>query len=285
MSWKTIMTVISRQDDETAARMTAPALEASIGLARREDANLEVLALGYDLTQPGYYFAGAGLMVLQDALMRVQSGAEEIEANVRERLSAEDIRWSVDQAVAQLGAIAPLVSQRARFADVVVLERPYGKGRTETDEAILETALFEASVPVLVVPDGMLELPNFDRICVAWNSSPEALSAIRQALPLLKKAAHVDITVIDPPAQGPERSDPGGALSQWLSRHGVRAEVSVLARTLPKVSEVLLRHARERDSDLIVMGAYGHSRFREAILGGATRDILEATTIPVFMAH
>jgi nucleotide-binding universal stress UspA family protein len=95
----------------------------------------------------------------------------------------------------------------------------------------------------------------------------------------------VNIAVIDPPNYGPERSDPGGALCQMLVRHGVKAEVSVLAKTMPRVSEVLVRHVRDQNADLLVMGAYGHSRFREAILGGATRDMLELAQGPVFLAH
>lgn len=282
MNWKTLLTVVTRQDPPATAFQ---GLEAAIGLARREDAHLEVLALGLDISQPGYFYAGTSMIVLQETLARVQSGAEELEALARKRLGAEDIRWSVDQAVAQMGGVAPLVSQRARFADLVVLPRPYGEGRSAVDEAVLETALFEAGVPVLVLPEGLVEVPQFDRIVVAWNQSPEALAAIRKALPLLQRAAMVDITVIDPPAHGPERSDPGGSLSQWLARHGVRAEVTVLARTMPRVSDILARHVRDRDADLLIMGAYGHSRFREAILGGATRDLLEGTEVPVLMAH
>ena len=93
------------------------------------------------------------------------------------------------------------------------------------------------------------------------------------------------IAVIDPPQHGPERSDPGGMLCQMLVRHGVKAEVSVLARTLPRISDILARHVRDQNADLLVMGAYGHSRLREAILGGATRNMLEQTEIPVLMAH
>ena len=70
-----------------------------------------------------------------------------------------------------------------------------------------------------------------------------------------------------------------------LARHGANVEVSVLAKTAPRVSEVIMRHARDIDANLVVMGAYGHSRFREAIMGGATRDMLEGAQIPVFMAH
>jgi nucleotide-binding universal stress UspA family protein len=109
--------------------------------------------------------------------------------------------------------------------------------------------------------------------------------AVRRALPFLKQAQLVNIAVIDPPQHGPERSDPGGALCQMLVRHGVKAEVSVLARTMPRVSDMLNRHLRDLDADLLVMGAYGHSRFREAILGGATRNMLEMAEAPMLMAH
>ncbi len=108
---------------------------------------------------------------------------------------------------------------------------------------------------------------------------------MRAALPLLKAADLVNIAIVDPSSHGPERSDPGGALSQLLSRHGVKTEVSVLAKTMPRVSDVLNRHVRDTDADMMVMGAYGHSRFREAILGGTTRNMLEQAEVPVFMAH
>jgi len=178
-----------------------------------------------------------------------------------------------------------LVAQRARFADLVVLARPYGQGQGAEAEAVIEAALFEGRAPVLVLPETGLVHAAPKRIVVAWNQGREALAAVRAALPMLKQADQVTITVVDPPVHGPERSDPGGMLCQMLVRHGVRAEVSVLARTLPRVSDVLLRHVRDMNADLLVMGAYGHSRFREAILGGATRNMLEHATVPVLMAH
>jgi nucleotide-binding universal stress UspA family protein len=95
----------------------------------------------------------------------------------------------------------------------------------------------------------------------------------------------VDITVIDPPPHGVERSDPGGLLCQMLVRHGVHAEVTVLARSLPRVSDVLARHVLDEDADMLVMGAYGHSRLREFILGGVTRSLLREMTVPVLLSH
>ena len=74
-------------------------------------------------------------------------------------------------------------------------------------------------------------------------------------------------------------------LSQMLARHGVKCEIDVLSKSMTRVSDILNRHASDTESDLIVMGAYGHSRFREAILGGATRNMLEQSSVPVFLAH
>ena len=111
------------------------------------------------------------------------------------------------------------------------------------------------------------------------------MTAVRRAMPFLTAADSVEITVIDPSPHGPERSDPGGALCQMLTRHGVKAEIAVLARTMPQISDILNRRATEIGADMVVMGAYGHSRFREAILGGTTRDMLEHAEVPVFLAH
>ena len=77
----------------------------------------------------------------------------------------------------------------------------------------------------------------------------------------------------------------GPAFAEMLARHGVRADISVLAKTMPRISDVLCRHVRDVGADVVVMGGYGHSRFREAILGGATRNMLEMAEVPVLMAH
>lgn len=279
MSYKSIFTIV------TDTEVVAAQLDTAVAVARREDAHLEVLCLGVDRTQTGYYYAGATAFIHQETIERAEEDAKTAEAFVRERLEAEDIRWSTESAVAQLGAIGSLIGARARFADLVVLAKPYGEHRSQDAESIVEAALFDSQVPVLVVPDTAQELAKMRRVVVAWNQSTEALTAIRRALPILRAADLVDITIIDPPSHGPERSDPGGQLSQMLARHGIKAEVTVLAKTMPRVSDVINRHVRDSNADMVVMGAYGHSRFREAILGGATRHMLEMAEVPVFMAH
>ena len=282
MAYKTLTTIVTSDDDNARA-----AVDAAGRVALALDAHLDVLALGVDRTQAGYSYIGGGAVMLQVAMEKAEADARTAEAAARATLSSApvDLRWSLESAVAQVGALGELVALRARFADLVVLPRPYGKGRGVEAEAVIESALFEGQAPVLVLPESgaMTKLP--ERVVIGWNQSREAMVAVRRALPLLQAAQLVNIAVIDPPQHGPERSDPGGMLCQMLVRHGVKAEVSVLARSMPRVSDVLARHVTDADAGLLVMGAYGHSRFREAILGGATRAMLEQAQVPVLMAR
>lgn len=283
MAYKTITTIVTSADKAKAA------IDAAGQLAQALDAHLEILALGIDRTQMGYsYLGGGGAVLLQVSVDRAEAEAKETEAAARSAATSfgPTLRWSLDSAIAQSGGIVDLVSLRTRFSDLVVLPVPYGHGIGNDAEAVVESALFEGSAPVLVLPNGAAPAQNWpNHVVIGWNQSREAMAAIRRALPLLKMAKSVNIAVIDPPNHGAERSDPGGALCQMLVRHGVKAEVSVLARTLPRVSDVLKRHVLDQNADLLVMGAYGKSRFREAILGGATRNLLESTEVPVLMAH
>ena len=282
MAYKSLLTLAS------SAEGVAAAVDAAARVALASDAHLDALALGVDRSQIGYSYVGSGAVILQIAMERAEGGARLNGMAGKDALAAQgpDLRFSLDSAVAQLGALTDLVSSRARYADLVVLPKPYGKGSGPEAEAVIEAAMFEGQAPVLVVPErGFAAGAAPRRVVLAWNQSREALVAARRALPFLKAAEQVVITIVDPPAHGPERSDPGGMLCQLLVRHGVKAEVAVLARTLPRISDVLARQCQDLDADLLVMGAYGHSRFREAILGGATRNMLESTQVPVFLAH
>ncbi|MFB9223402.1 universal stress protein [Paracoccus cavernae] len=277
MGYKSILTILT----ETSQRAQ---LDAAIAIARREDAHLDVFCLGVDHTQNGYFYAGASAYVFQEAIDKAMAAAGELEDKVRAYLEGKDLRWSVDSAVAQLGGLSTLIGMRARFSDLVVLGRPYDREINPDGEALTEAALFEGSAPVLIVPGEISETFG-TRILVAWNQSNEALVAARRALPFLQAAEEVEVTVVDPSPHSAEGAEPGNTFCQMLTRQGVKADVAVLARTLPKISEIIARRATEIGADMIVMGAYGHSRFRQAILGGATRNMLETANIPVFLAR
>lgn len=281
MAYKSILTAAAN----TAA--LPQTIRAAAQICAAHDAHLDILALGIDRMQAGYSYMGLDMASVQVALERAEKDARGVEATALAAVQAEtpSLRSGVETLTVQQAAIAQVVGRRAQFADLVILPRPYGGTDEGGSEAILEAALFEGRAAVLVLPDSGQVVADPKHVVVAWNQSGEAMAAVRRALPMLRQANTVSICVIDPPTHGPERSDPGGLLCQMLVRHGVKAEVTVLARTLPKPSDVLLRHVMDQNADLLVMGAYGHSRLREAILGGATRDVLEHAPVPVLMAH
>ena len=139
--------------------------------------------------------------------------------------------------------------------------------------------------PVLVVPPGHTSQTPSATIAVGWDGSLHAMRAITFALPLLQRAALVRLLIVNPnPVLETEGDEPGAGMALFLARHGVPVEVTVQRSDSPQ-GDAILRLAHEGDCGLIVAGAYGHTRFRELVLGGVTRALLTRATIPVFLAH
>ncbi|PVA11167.1 universal stress protein [Pelagivirga sediminicola] len=279
MPLKSLFTVL------TDPALIAPALDAATVLARKHDAHMDIMCLGVDASQIGYFHASASAALVEQCLARAQDQAAEIRAAVTQHMQGTDVHWSSFIEVAPMADMGRRIGAEARYGDLAVLPRPYATGAGGEVEAAAEACLFNGRLPALIIPEDIQMPPKPKRIMIAWNDSFEAMSAVRGALPILAEAETVNVVIVDPPVHGPERSDPGGRVSQFLARHGMRVEIDVLARSMPRVSDVLLRHAVDMDADLMVLGAYGHSRLREAMFGGATRNLLEQTRIPLFMAR
>lgn len=279
MAYKSILTIVTDTED------VAPMIAAAAPVAQAQGAHLDVLCLGIDRTQTGYYFAGATALVHDETMAQAKTEALRSEQAARAALSGHELSWGVQSLVVQSASVGMVVARHARFCDLVVLPKPYGEGVWADAPIIVEAAMFQGRAPVLVMGEDTAVTPSPGRIVVAWNESAEALTAIRHALPLLIAADTVNVCMVAPDPHGPDAADPGAELSQMLSRHGAKVELSILPRTLTRVSEVIARHVADLDADFLVMGAYGHSRFREAVLGGATRNMLEHAKVPVFLAH
>lgn len=170
--------------------------------------------------------------------------------------------------------------ERGRAADLIVVG---GAGETEIDPSPFGVAvapvLMEAGRPVLVVPQHHDREPG-RRIVVAWKDTPEARRAVSGALPFLRSAGQVFVVTT---GQG-ARLEGAEEVAAHLKLHGAAITTHLLT-TAVSDGEEILRFAREQQADLIVMGAYGHSRLREWAFGGATRDILQATSLCCLMAH
>ncbi len=174
-------------------------------------------------------------------------------------------------------------ARQARYADIALF--PPRNGNSDVQRA-LDNTLFESGRPILIAPDGCRLDGIGRRVAVAWDASREASRALGDALGLVERGGSVHIVMVDP-VVAPEHhgEEPGADIATALARHGLRVTVDALPDAGRPFCEQFLSHAREIDADLLVAGAYGHSRLREILIGGATRDLMEQADRPVLMSH
>jgi nucleotide-binding universal stress UspA family protein len=277
MSYRTIVVHADR----------APNAEARIALAAalalREEAHLIGAAMtGMPRSMlAGRNYDGSGVF-LADYLRRAEERVQQALGyfkGIAERLGVPsyEARSSNDDEYAGL-------CLQARYADLVVL----GQAAADTNEDSLlpdlpDYVLLNCGRPVLLVPrEG--RFPTIGkRVLVAWNGSPEAAKAVTAALPLLRGAEQAVLAVLGTSADTLGES-PGADIALYLARHGVNVEV-LRRPEQDDPGHAILSLAADFNVDLLVMGAYGHSRFRELTMGGATRTVLATATLPVLMAH
>ncbi len=185
------------------------------------------------------------------------------------------------------GYVPIMLAKHARYADVTVLGQidPTESEPIIPDE-LPEEVILDAGRPVLLIPyAGQFETIG-QRVLVAWNASREAARAVNDALPFLERAKQVSVMNVNPQSAAQQDGEvPGADLALHLARHGVKAEAAPTYGNDIDVGDVLLSRAADMQADLIVMGAYGRSRLRELVLGGASRHILRHMTVPVLMSH
>lgn len=279
MAYKSISTVV------TDAAIDKVALQTALALADRLEAHLDVWCLAVDESRYEPMPAGSAAILLQENSAQTRQRADELASWAESLLPQGNFKIGVEPLVMPHLGIDSGLAGILRYSDLIVSPRPYGDGAGPLQVQIVEAGLFVSAVPSIVVPPGggLSDLPR--RVAIAWDSSDEAMMAIRKALPILQTADLVSVVMVDPPRHSPDRSDPGGEIAQYLARHGVHTQVSIISRTMPRISDCLLRFAEEHDADMLVMGAYGHSRVREALIGGPTRHMLQDARLPILMAH
>ncbi|MBV8036876.1 universal stress protein [Roseateles sp.] len=279
-----IRTILVNLDNgkHTRARVAAAA-----ALAIQHDAHLVGLA------STGWVIAAAdvdgslGLGAYQAAAMRelrelAQGCAEDFHQQV-ERLGVLSHEEHIE-----LGYPADTMPRAARYCDLTVMTQT-----DPDDDYVLRTphlaqdVLLQSGRPLLALPyAGEWTVAPATRVLVGWNASREAARAMQDAMPFLCKAASVEVVVFETPEDVDlEHGDvPGADIGLWLARHGVKVDVRYVATDVA-AGEALLSHAANMGADLIVAGGYGHSRFREVVLGGVTRTLLHSSPVPVLLSH
>ncbi|HJW05052.1 MAG TPA: universal stress protein [Rhodanobacter sp.] len=187
---------------------------------------------------------------------------------------------NADWVVARAG-ITPTLRWLGARHDLAVIERDMVQATGLLD--ILGEAILDCRMPCLVLPPSWAGVLRFERIVVGCNGSLEAIRAIHAALPFLKVARQV--TLVDGDVRDGDQGRPRFDPFVYLLRHGITARPSYVRASSAMAGEILLKEVDNIDADLLVMGAYGRSRMRERVFGGATRRVLEEATVPVLMQH
>ena len=255
----------------------------AVDLARRLEAHATGVALAVDPIVPGFVVAPLPVEVIEQA--RTLAAEVARTATAKFRAVAERAGVPVETRVAEIlmGGAPEGFVVNCRSTDLVVIGQDDPDRPEPMREAMIETALFEGTAPLLVVPYISRGTIALDRVMIAWDGSRTASRAVQAAMPLLALARKISVVMVE--KAGSDPGQPGAELATWLARHGLDVELTQIEAPDISVADALLDHAADKSFDLLVMGGYGHSRVREFLLGGATRGMLATMTIPVLMAH
>jgi nucleotide-binding universal stress UspA family protein len=266
----------------------APPRDIALAIAREHDALVTGLYVRpfRERQVPGMAGAGASLQLSSSfqRSMELQNAAEErtereLIDGFTKAAAAAGVRTEHHVEIATEGSVIPYFVRLGRVSDAIVLGGPKD---AEGAAAAVHDVLFGAGVPVIIVPQASDSVGR--RIVIAWNGSRESARAVKDALPVLERAERVSIVCVGLTRPG-GNVQAGAELAQYLTLHGIEASLDNLNETSAPVGDTILDRARELKADLLVMGAYGHSRLREFVLGGVTKRILERSAIPVLMSH
>lgn len=267
---------------------TQERLSIAATLARSHDAQLTGLHVvpppDFAYTVGFGEFGSAGLIekLIADYEVRTTKEAAAVEAQFTTLARQQD----VTAAWLKLDGdpVGDTVAQ-ARFTDLLVIGQMMPDGFTPSAPNPADV-IISCGKPVLVTPHAGKYTTIGRRVLIAWDGSRESTRAVADALPLLRKADAVTILTIDEDSEQDTGTLPAAEpLARHLSRHGVHAELIAQKSDGKPAGDLLLAQAADRSIDLLVMGCYGHSRFRELILGGATETMLDSMTVPVLFSH
>ena len=213
------------------------------------------------------------------------TAAERVAAQVRPLLAQYPVP-SETRIADGIWLAAPVVAAvHARYFDMVVLGRTQ-RAVPEAERGLFADLLMDTGRPVLVVPVGFSWPQRLQRAIVAWRPGPEASRALHDALPLLQLAGEVELVMVEPKVGDTGHAQlPGADIAEHLARHGLSVNVTSIPREGQNTGEAILRFARETGAQLIVAGGFGHSRAREMVFGGVTRNLFQHSTVPVLFSH
>ncbi|MXP13195.1 universal stress protein [Altererythrobacter confluentis] len=255
-------------------------LQVALDLARQFDGHLTCLqAVPFEFGVPGDIYGTMAAQVAED----YRKLGDQLRDRIQAQLASEDVIWEWTDCN---GAAAIQLPRYAPLNDIIILGAHNPVGKSQRPSALVSEVISHIQAPILVVPPNIAKMPLDVPAMVAWNGSAEGAHALKAAMPMLHRAASVHILTVSE-EKDKERYDlpPTGA-AKYLARHGIEAEIVNLPHEDDaSIAEILVNATHIRKGGYLVMGAYGHSRFRESVLGGVTRDMLCDPEIPLLLSH
>jgi nucleotide-binding universal stress UspA family protein len=260
-----------------------PAGDYAISVAEAFGAHVLGIAVSYEPVIPGTVMGGIPPEIIESQRSESNKKARAAISHFEQAVKRTGVSGETRTISASISGAADQIGRMGRRFDLVIVGQPE-RQKSLPDEVVDEGVLFESGRPVIFVPFIQKGGMTLDRIMVCWDGSRAAARAVADAMPFLKKAKQVEVVIV---ADKPGKKDemPGADLGQHLARHGLKVDVKRITSPEIDVPSTILSYAADSSADMIVMGGYGHSRLREFILGGATRGLLEAMTVPVLMSH
>lgn len=256
--------------------------QAALDLTRHFNGHLTCLqAIPFEFGVPGDFYGTLAAQMAVEFLEQAAKVREEYEA----RLSNEDVPfdWQVSE-----GAATRLIARNAPLGDIIVVGARNPAGSKDTPARLVTDLIGTLRAPMLVVPPSLKSLQFEAPAAIAWNGSAEAAHAIVGSMPLLHAASEVHILMVREPKEGGLYSLPSLSAAEYLARHGIEAEIIDIPHKDgdgSSIAEKLSGAATIRKAGVLVMGAYGHSRLRERVLGGVTRQMMKDPPLPLLLGH
>ena len=257
--------------------------EYAVSVAEAFQAHVAAIAFAYDPVLPPALMGGIPADFIESQRAKAEEAASAAVARFEEAARRAGVSAESRVLAASVAGASDLFGRMARRFDLAVV------GQAEPDKAapeelIAETALFESGRPVLLVPYIQNAGLKLDKVLVCWDGSRSAARATADAMPFLTRADSIEVVIVAG-ERGKGDEIPGADVGQHLARHALKVNVKRIVATETDVASAILSYVADASADLIVMGGYGHSRLREFILGGVTRGILAAMTVPTLMSH
>lgn len=256
-------------------------IDGTVAVCRAVGADLTVIVIDMAMPSVVSNYGAADAILRSESYQHGESAVNAQKSAVEKKLEQAGVEGLVLPQYVIGSEVEQVVLEQARFADLTIL--PAGlAGTSGMFRHAFNAAVFAAGSPLLLLPKDGTVLSTSEHVMIAWDGSAQSARAVRHAVNGLAQAARVTSVTVD---AAPRHGGMDAGLIRYLQKHGIKLAIQDEVSGSRSVGQTILEVASDIHADLIVMGAYGHSRVREMIIGGATREVIERTTVPVLMVH